>query len=192
MKSISAILVLCLLVSVPLTAFSEVVICPPSLNSVTVDQLVVAKDSYCYLQDVEVLGDIRVESGAILVGSRISVHGNILATGADTVFISTDDPDYPSFVGGSISLVKLDSAQIILTLVEGNLLFAQNTFGLANSNEISGNLKFVGNDLAQLNNNWVGKNLICQGNEEFTTISYRNVVDGNVLAQCEEFVLTEG
>jgi len=108
MKTFPAFLVLGLLGSAPLVGFSESVICPPSLSSVTVEQLIVAKNSYCYLQDVEVLGDIRVQSGGILVGGRVSVQGNIIASGADTVFISTDDPEYPSFVGGSISLVNLD------------------------------------------------------------------------------------
>jgi hypothetical protein len=172
-------------------ASSKSVICPSSMDSVTVEHLIVEEDSYCLLTNVEVLGDIVIKTGGILVGSAIFVHGNVRANSADTVFISTANPEIPSIIEGNVNLTNLESAQIVLTIIGGNLLLTKNVIGLANSSDIFGNLVFVDNETAQINQNWVKQNLICKHNDYFTSVSGKNVVEGNINGQCLEYSSNE-
>lgn len=174
-----------------LVASHERVVCSNHIESEVVGDLIVARDSYCWLSDVEVAGNIRIKPGGTLIAYGIFVHGSVLAHAADTVFIShhRDSVESPSLIKGNVRVRNADSVQIVLSVIEGYVLLRGNSVALSNSNEIFGSLVFLHNELAQVSNNWVSKNLICRRNHSFTDVSSGNLVEGRVSRQCAEFTI---
>jgi hypothetical protein len=155
-------------------------VCRGSLGAITVDNLVVPQNASCTLKGTRVQGTIKVERGATLLASGISVVGNIQAENAARVNVLSN-----SAVGGSIQIVQSGAAKIDSVKINGDLLFDSNNRSLsANRNTIGGNLQaFQNTGGVSITANRINGNLQCKGNNPAPT-GRGNIVQGTKEDQC--------
>lgn len=111
--------------------------CAGALGAITVDNLRVPQGATCTLNGTRVKGTIYVERDATLRASRVRVVGNVQAENAALVIVRSN-----SSVGGSVQVVQGGGARILMTFVNGDILFDDNEKRLiARDNVIGGNLQ---------------------------------------------------
>lgn len=177
--SLSLLLALAFLLPAASTALAEEFTCRGSLGAVTVDNLRVPQNGSCKLNGTKVQGTIKVENGATLTASKITVIGNIQAEGAKAVNVSG------STVGGSIQVKQGGAAKIEKVQITGDILFDSNNRVLsATSNQVGGNIQaFQNTGGVTISFNTVDGNLQCKENNPAPR-GRGNVVHGNKEDQC--------
>jgi hypothetical protein len=160
-------------------ALAEELTCRGSLGAITVDNLRVPRNATCRLTGTKVRGTIKVARGATLVATRITVIGNIQASGAKVVNVSA------SSVGGSIQIVQGGAAWIHKVRIKGDLLFDSNKRLLrSTSNRVVGNIQvFQNTGGVTVSYNRVNGNLQCKQNRPAPK-GQMNIVHGSKENQC--------
>lgn len=162
-------------------AFAEEVVCRGTIGQRIVDNVRVPPGRTCTLNGTNVQGTVKVERNASLKALGVRVVGNIQAEGAADVTVRR-----ASRVGGSIQIVQGESATIVSTRLNGDLLFDSNDGPLtASDNTIGGNLQaFQNTGGLSITENVIDGNLQCKENRPRPT-GFGNVVEGNKEDQCE-------
>jgi hypothetical protein len=179
--SLSVLLALSLLWPTHSAARAEEYDCQDeSLGAVTVDNLRVPQDASCTLDGTTVEGTIKVEDGASLTATQVSVIGNVQAEGAAAVNVLAG-----SVISGSIQIKQGVAAQIDQVHVNGDIQFESNTGALsATGNQVGGNVQvFQNTGGVTITDNTIDGNLQCKENDP-PFISENNVVHGNKEDQC--------
>jgi hypothetical protein len=163
--------------------------CRGSLGAITVDNLRVPQGATCTLTRTYAKGTIKVEANATLYARGVRVIGNIQAENAAHVDVRNwtlaDGSIVRSRVGGSIQIVQGGSANILSVIVNGDILFDENSRALAaRSNRVGGNLQaFQNTGGVTITANTIDGNLQCKANNPAPT-GGRNIVHGNKEDQC--------
>jgi hypothetical protein len=127
------------------------VTCTSALGVGPVDNVLVPQGKTCSLDGTIVLISIKVEAGATLRATGVTIHGNIQADGAEAVSLShitpttdapTDPPTTTSAVYGSIQVKNGGGVTIEGVHVYGNAQLERNVGAITiSSNTIDGNLQ---------------------------------------------------
>lgn len=150
-------------VAVAPTASAGERVCRGYIGKVVVDNVKVPKNAKCQMVGTRVKGNIKVESGAILNASKLSIDGDIQTQGHRSVAIGGVRID------GNIQVESGGGASIRKNYVDGDIQLFSNKRGTKNvyDNRVDGNLQCKSNSPAP------------QG--------ARNVVKGNKEDQCRRF-----
>jgi DUF4097 and DUF4098 domain-containing protein YvlB len=177
--SLSMLLALAFVLPAASIALAEEFTCRGFLGAVTVDNLRVPQNASCKLNGTKVQGTIKVENGATLTASKITVIGNIQAEGAKAVNVSG------SSVGGSIQIKQGGAAKIDKVRVKGDILFDSNKRALsATSNRVGGNVQaFQNTGGVTISYNTIDGNLQCKANRPAPK-GGGNIVHGSKEDQC--------
>jgi hypothetical protein len=177
--SLSMLVALAFVLSANSIVLAEEFTCRGSLGAVTVDNLRVPQNGSCKLNGTTVKGTIKVENGATLTASKITVIGNVQAEGAKSVSISG------SSVGGSVQIVQGGAAKIEKVRITGDILFDSNNRALsATSNQVGGNVQaFQNTGGVTISYNTIDGNLQCKENRPAPR-GRNNIVHGNKEDQC--------
>jgi hypothetical protein len=161
-------------------AWAEETTCEDSLGAVTVDNLRVPQDGSCTLDGTRVEGTIKVENGASLTATRMTVIGNVQAEGALAVNVLAG-----SVVSGSIQIKQGGAAQVDEVRVIGDIQFESNVHPLiATRNQVGGNVQVIQNTGGVIiADNVIDGNLQCKENEPPPLVG-NNVVHGSEEDQC--------
>lgn len=157
--------------------------CVGSLEAITVENLQVPEGGTCSLMGTRVSGNIKVESGAVLVASNVVVDGDIQAEDAVLVQVTGG-----SVIGGNIQVKQSRSAIVRDTQVGGDLQLEENTAALVSQNNvIGGNLQaFENSGPLRVFGNSIDGNLQCKENRP-VPIGENNRVSGDKEDQCARF-----
>jgi len=177
--SLSMLVALAFILPAASTVLAEEFTCRGSLGAVAVDNLRVPQNASCKLNGTKVQGTIKVENGATLTASKVTVIGNIQAEGAKAVNVSG------STVGGSIQIVQGGAAKIYKVAINGDILFDSNKRALsATSNQVGGNVQaFQNTGGVIISFNTIDGNLQCKENRPAPK-GKGNVVHGSKEDQC--------
>lgn len=139
-------------------------VCRGTIGAATVDNLRVPSGATCTLNGTKVKGTIKVERGARLFASGVSVVGNIQSEGFQTVSVKEG-----STVGGSVQLENGQRdglGRIASTRIDGDLQFFSNRARMVvRGNTILANLQAVSNTGGLvIQNNRISENLQCKQN----------------------------
>jgi hypothetical protein len=161
-------------------AHAEETVCRGFIGAESHDNVRVPQGATCTMEGTFVQGTIKVETNATLRASDVHVIGNVQAEGARSVGVTRG-----SFVGGSIQVVQGGSAQVRASEINGDILFDENTAGVAaRGNEIGGDLQaFQNTDGVVIARNRIDGNLQCKENVPPPT-GGGNIVQGNKEDQC--------
>jgi thermitase len=148
-------------VGIPANYLPGEYLCTGALGSIIVDHVLVPEGQTCMLGRTRVLGNIKVESGAVLHATYVNVNGNLQADKATSIHVGN------STFRGSIQVQENSSVLFNETHVQGNL----EIYKTINSSMIS--------------NNMIGGNLHCKENALAPT-GGGNLVLGNKEEQCRD------
>jgi hypothetical protein len=178
----AGLLALTLLLTTQGPVWAEETTCAGSLGAVTVDNLRVPQNGSCTLDGTRIEGTLKVETGATLNATTITVIGNVQAEGAAVVNVGAN-----STVGGSIQIKQGNAARIDGVQVNADIQFESNNQALhAIGNTVGGNIQvFQNRGGVQIVNNVIDGNLQCKENQPPPTGS-GNVVQGSAEDQCEQ------
>ncbi len=142
-------------------ALAEEFRCTGNVGAVALDNIFVPDGASCTLNRTRANGSIVVGTGATLYASSVSINGNLQAEGSRAVSVAGH-----STFGGSIQVVKSNSATIERARIKGDILFDENTGPLsANGNTVGGNVQAFKNfGGVTLRSNRIGGNLQCKEN----------------------------
>ncbi|MBC7940667.1 MAG: hypothetical protein H7Z19_13035 [Chitinophagaceae bacterium] len=143
------------------SASAEEFRCTGTVGAVALDNIFVPDGASCTLNRTRLNGNIVVGRGAQLYAGSVSVNGNLQAEGAASVVLGGF-----STIGGSVQIVQGGSASIERARINGDLLFDENTAGVAaTGNTIGGSLQAFQNlGGVVLQNNRIKGNLQCKEN----------------------------
>ncbi len=173
----------------PSSVFAEERTCGGTLGAITVDNLRVPQGRTCTLLGTYVKGTVKVEATATLYARGIRVIGNVQAENATRVDVVTrtlsDGTVVRSRVGGSVQLKQGGSANILSTIVTGDIQFESNSRALAaRANRVGGSIQaFQNRGGVAIASNTIDGNLQCKENSPAPT-GGGNVVGGNKEDQC--------
>jgi hypothetical protein len=178
--SLPALLALTFLLLISPAVRADETTCEGFLGAVTVDNLRVPPDASCTLDGTRVEGTIKVESGASLTATQVTVVGNVQAEGAMVVNVLAG-----SIVSGSIQIKQGGAAQVARVRVNGDILFDSNNRALsATRNQVGGNVQaFQNKGGVTVRANVIDGNLQCKENDPAPT-GGNNLVLGNIEDQC--------
>lgn len=158
-RLLSAACALLALASLPVAA--EEYRCTGRVGAVSLDNIFVPDGASCVLERTRAKGNVVVGEGASLYATSVSINGNLQAEGAANVQVGGN-----STFGGSVQLVKGNSATISRARIDGDILFDEN-YGLlsAQGNTLGGDLQAFKNlgGVSLINNRMKG-NLQCKEN----------------------------
>jgi hypothetical protein len=143
------------------SASAEEFRCTGAVGAVALDNIFVPDGANCSLNRTRAKGSIVVGTGARLHAVSVSVNGNLQAEGAASVVVG----GFSTF-GGSVQIVQGGSASIDRARINGDLLFDENTGGVAaTGNTIGGSLQAFQNlGGVVLRSNRMKGNLQCKEN----------------------------
>ncbi len=178
--SLWALLALTLLSLISPAARADETTCEGSLGAVTVDNLRVLPNAGCTLDGTRVEGTIKIENGASLTATQVTVIGNVQAEGAEVVNVLAG-----STVSGSIQIKQGGAAEVDEVRVNGDIQFESNDRGLsATRNQVGGNVQaFQNMGGVTIADNIIYGNLQCKENDPAPT-GESNLVLGNIEDQC--------
>ncbi len=121
-----------------------------------------------------------MQQGATLTANRVRVVGNVQGENAANVGVLDG-----STVGGSIQVVQGQAARVANSIVNGDILFDDNTRALsAFGNHVGGNIQaFQNTGGVAISSNRVDGNLQCKENQPAPT-GGGDIVQGNKEDQC--------
>ncbi len=152
--------------------------CRGTAGPETYSSVIVPEGALCTLNGTQVLGDIKVRSGAQLRAFGVLVNGSIQANGAANVKVERNAQAAASFssaaastVYGSIRLAQGDAAVLNGLQVKGDLVLDGNRDRVAVENTyVAGDLQAVNNtNTVVLRSNLISGDLSCQGNASTPT-----------------------
>lgn len=210
MAVVAAVLVLVSLLSGGQVVLAEETTCTGELGAVTVDNLLVPQNATCTLNGTYVEGTIKVQDGASLFATGVTVIGNIQAEdallvevmGASSVNgnIQADGTDLVTVlegtsVGGSIQLKSGGMARVDSVKVNGDILFDSNKAEVSATrsefNLVGGNVQiFQNTGPINIVGNVIDGNLQCKENVPAPT-GEDNIVHGNAEDQCADLAPPE-
>jgi hypothetical protein len=154
--------------------------CRDTIGRTTVDNLRVPQGASCTLNGTYVKGTIKVERDARLTAYGVRVIGNVQGENAANVRVLAR-----SSVGGSVQVVQGRAAQVLDSVVTGNILYDEQRAAVgASRNRVGGDVQaFKNTGGVTFANNRIDGNLQCKENTPRPT-GGGNVVDGNKEDQC--------
>jgi len=153
-------------------------VCQGTAGAETYRSVTVPQDARCTLNGTQVLGDIKVRSGAQLSAFGILVDGSIQAQGAANVKVEGNAQAAASFTSaavstiyGSVQVTQGDAATLNGLQVKGDLVLDGNRARVAVENTVvAGDLQAVNNtNTVVLRSNLISGDLSCQGNASTPT-----------------------
>ena len=146
------------------------------------DDVALKARTHCTFVDVRIEGNLRLNRGARLLGTRIEVDGNIQAQRATSLSVLDSE------IHGDIQFEQGGDVEVQNTRVDGNLQLGENEGSLfVESSVIEGDLQAFQNRLGpfQFEGNTIDGNLQCKENSPSPRGS-GNMVNGNREDQCIE------
>lgn len=144
------------------------------------DNIVVPDGATCRLTGTRVGGNVVVGTDSTLIAHGVDVDGNIQGEGSETILVRAG-----SFVGGSIQIVQGFQALVQNSVIEGDILFDDQTGRVgAVSNDVGGNVQAFQNMGGVLvRDNLIDGNLQCLQNQP-EPVGGGNIVQGSREDQC--------
>jgi phage FluMu protein gp41 len=163
------------------SASAEETVCRGTIGGRTVDNLRVPQGETCHLNGTRVEGTVKVGRNATLIARDIRVIGNVQGENSRKVVVKAG-----SRVNGDIQHVQGEAAQVLDSVIGGDLLFDENDgFLAARRNRIGEDLQAFQNTAGvAIAQNRIQGNLQCKQNHPPPT-GGGNVVHGNKEDQCK-------